>query len=112
MHGEVAQPRLACDNRLRRPPHVTYDQAAEHRERGDRDSDVGQHAFRDLAAGLCRLPCQAGDGAALRIGNGGHVLIAGLGRFVDPVQAGELQPIANLAQQVVVDIFDGKDHRR
>ena len=73
----------------------TYDQAAEHRECGDRDSDIGQHAFRDLAAGLCRLPCQTGDGAALRVGDGSHVLIAGLGRPVDPVQAGELQPIAN-----------------
>ena len=40
------------------PPHVAHDQAAEQREAGDRHGDEGQHACRDLAAGLASA-CQA-----------------------------------------------------
>jgi hypothetical protein len=112
VQGEMAQLRLARGDRLGGPAGMAYHQAGEHRETGNRNGDERQHAARDLAAGFGRFPCQAGNGVALRVGDDGHVLVAGFVGAGNDMQAGQLQPIADLAQQIRVDIFDRNGDRR
>ena len=60
VQGEVAQPRLAGSDRLRRSPRMAHHQAGEQRETGNRDGDEGQHAAGNLAAGLASVPRPGG----------------------------------------------------
>ena len=112
MQREVAEPRLTGGDRLRRSPRMAHDQAGEQRETGNRHRDEGQYAPGNLTARLAGFPGQAGDGVALRVGKDGQWLIAGVASIVDGAQAGQLQPIADLMQQIIVDIFDRDDDRR
>jgi hypothetical protein len=108
MQSEVAQLRLAGHDRFRRPPHIEDHQAGEQREAGDRDGDERQHAAHDLAARPGLRPRQARYGVPLRVGDVRDLLPVGLCRIVDLAQARQLQPVADVAQHVLVDIFDGK----
>jgi hypothetical protein len=112
MQGEVAQLRLAGHDRFRRPPHIEDHQAGEQREAGDRDGDEGQYAAHDLAARPRLRPRQARYGVPLRVGDVRDLLPVGLCRIVDLAQARQLQPVADVAQHVLVDIFDGKHDGR
>jgi hypothetical protein len=112
VQGKVPQLRLAGGNRPLRAPHVAHHQADEHGQTRNRHGNEGDHVAHDPAAGSCRLPGKARDRAAFSVGNRGDLLVEGLRWIVDLTQAGQLQQIADFAQRVVINIFDGDDNRR
>ena len=112
VQGEVPQLRLAGGDRALGAPHVPHHQADEHGQAGNREGNEGEHVSHDLTAGPHRLPGKAGNRPTFGVGNCSGLLVEGRRGIADGMQAGQLQPIADLAQHVVVDIFDGGDNGR
>ena len=112
VQGEMAQLRFAGGDRLRGAARVAQDQAAEQGETADRHRDERQNACGHLAARLARVPGDAGDWIALRVGDGGHIAVGRLARILGRAQAGQLQVVADPLQQRAVDELDRQHNRR
>ena len=112
VQGEMAQLRFAGPDLFGGAPHVAQDEADEEGEAAERHHDERQHAADDGAARLRRLPGEAGDRVALRVGKFDAVLVGRRCRFVDLVQVRQQQVAADLVEHCGVDIADGDDDRR
>ena len=104
--------RFAGGDFLGRAPHVIHHQADQCREAGERHEHEGQHTPDNLAAEPGWFPGKPRNRATLRIchGDDRHVVI--VRPVVEQTQLGKLQPVADLAQHRVVDVFDSDDNRR
>ena len=108
----MAQLRFAGPDLLGGAPHVAQHEADEQRKAAERHRDERQHAADDVAARPRRLPGEAGDRVALRVGEFDGVLAGRRRRRVDLAQVRQLQALADLLEHRVVDIADGDDDRR
>ena len=88
---EMAQLRFAGPDLLGGAPHVAQHEADQQREAAERHRDERQHAADDRAARPRRLPGEAGDRVALRVGEFDGVLVGRRRRLVDLAQVGQLQ---------------------
>jgi hypothetical protein len=104
--------RFAGSDLLGGAPHVAQYETDQKREAAERHRDERQHAADDGAARPRRLPGEAGDGVALRVGKFEAMLVGRRCRFVDLVQVCQLQVAADLVEHCGVDIADGNDDRR
>ena len=116
VQGEMAQLRFAGPDLLGGAPHVAQYETDEEGEAAERHRDERQHAADDGAARPRRLPGEAGDRVALRVGEFEAVLVGRRCRFVDLAQVCQLQVVravaADLVEHCGVDIADGNDDRR
>ena len=112
VQGEMAQLRFAGGDRLRGAAGVAQDQAAEQSETANRHRNERQNASGHLAARLARVPGDAGDWIALRVGDGGHIVVGRWARILGRAQAGQLQVVADPSQQRAVDELDRQHNRR
>ena len=112
VQGEMAQLRFAGPDLLGGAPHVAQYETDQQREAAERDRDERQHAADDGAARPRRLPGNTRDRVALRIGKVDDVLVGGQRLSIEPAQLGQLQAVADLVQQLVIQIPDRRRDRR
>jgi hypothetical protein len=98
-----------CGGRL---PHMAHDDEGQQREGNKRHRDKRYEADDHRPAWLLRPPRQADHRLSLAVGQCNDLIVAGRRRRVDQAEALDLQMIANLGQEPMVDIFDQCYDRR